>query len=332
MSRPTIYSLAAQLQLSPSTVSRAFSRPEKVRPEVRERILKAAAEVDYHPHAAARSLATGRTGLLGVLVPDITNPFFPPLLRSLRWMAASYGMEVMFIDSGEAVRSEERLVAQVRQQVDAFIMASPRSPVESLVAAAASTPVTFINRTHPGMSATYCDDDDALFAAVGHLSALGHPRIALVEGPQRSWSGQRRSAAVAAAAAELGVEIVSVGHFEATFDAGRASAPVVARSGARAALVFDDVMACGVIAGLAEMGFSVPGDFSLVGCDDVPFAAMLTPQLTTITVPVAQLGSTAVDLMWARLQDPQAAPQVVAHRSALTVRGTTSRWVDHRDR
>lgn len=324
MSRPTIYSLAAELQLSPSTVSRAFSRPEKVRPEVRERILKAAAEVDYHPHAAARSLATGRTGLVGVLVPDITNPFFPPLLHSLRWMATSYGMEVMFIDSGETVRSEERLVSQVRHQVDAFIMASPRSPVEALVAAAGSTPVTFINRTHPGFSATYCDDDDALFAATGHLSALGHSRIALVEGPERSWSGQRRAAAVVAAAAEIGVELVSAGHFQASFEGGRQSAPALARSGARAALVFDDVMACGVIAGLSEMGFIVPRDFSLIGCDDVPFAAMLTPQLTTITAPVAQMASTAVELMWAGLQEAAAARQVIPHRSSLTVRGTTA--------
>lgn len=323
MSRPTIYSIAKQLNLSPSTVSRAFSRPEKVRPEVRERVLKAAAQVAYHPHAAARNLATGRSGLVGVVFPDITNPFFPPLLQGLRRGSQLHSMELMFIDSGDEAGSEERIIGQVRNKVDAIIAASPRMELDALVEASARTPLVCINNAAPGVMSTYCDDDDALFAAVRHLAMLGHGSIALVEGPQESWIAQRRAASVRRATERIGVERVDIGAFPSSFEGGRQAAPAIARSDATAVLAFDDVTACGVIAGLAAMGLWVPRDISVIGCDDVPVASMLTPQLTTLSAPVAKLATSAVELMWSLLEGQEIAEPVIAHRSTLTVRGTT---------
>lgn len=324
MVRPTIYTIAEQVGVSASTVSRAFSRPEKVNREVRERILAVAASVGYEPSTSARRLATGRGNLLGVMLPDVTNPFFPPLLRVLRLAARSGGLEVMFIDSDETPTSEERLIAQVKHQVDGFIMASPRSGDDLLVEALGDTPAVCINRTVPGLAASYCDDDHSLFAAVGHLKMLGHTVLAMLEGPQNSWIARRRAGAIQAAATQLNVDLVSVGHFSPTFEGGVQAAPAVARSGASGVLSFDDVTAFGLIAGLDSMGLRVPRDLSLIGCDDVAFAAMVTPKLTTITAPVRQLGTTAVDLVLQRIREPEVLPAVVAIRSTFIVRGTTA--------
>lgn len=324
MTRPTIYTIASQLDISPSTVSRAFSRPEKVSAAVRERVLATAAALGYEPYAPARQLATGRNNLLGVLMQDVMNPFIPPLLRAIRVAARAHGVEVMFIDTDEAPTSEERLLRQVKNQVDAFIMASPRADAEVLLDAIGDTPAVCINRTIPGLAATYCDDDDALFAAVGHLKMLGHEHLALLEGPANSWVAQRRSAASRRAGDHLGVTLTSVGHYPATFEGGIQAAPALARSGATAVLAFDDVTACGLIAGLHAIGLRVPEDFSLVGCDDVALAAMVTPQLTTLTAPVQQMGATAVELVKTRIRKPGTSPTVIPIRSTFTVRGTTA--------
>jgi DNA-binding LacI/PurR family transcriptional regulator len=324
MTRPTIYTIAEHLGVSPSTVSRAFSRPEKVSPAVRERVMATAAALGYEPYTPARQLATGRNNLLGVLMQDVTNPFIPPLLRAIRVAARAQGIEVMFIDTDEAPTSEERLIRQVKNQVDAFIMASPRSDPEALLDAIGEKPAVCINRTLPGLPATYCDDDDALFAAVGHLKMLGHGHVALLEGPADSWVARRRSSASREASDHLGVKLTSIGHYPASFEGGSQAAPALARSGATAVLSFDDVTACGLIAGLHVIGLRVPADFSLIGCDDVALAAMVTPQLTTLTAPVQELGATAVELVNARIRKPGTPPLVVPIRSTLTVRGTTA--------
>lgn len=324
MIRPTIYTIAGQVGVSASTVSRAFSRPEKVNREVRERILAVAAAVGYEPSTSARRLATGRGNLLGVLLPDVTNPFFPPLLRALRVAARSEGFEIVFIDSDETPTSEERLIAQVKHQVDGFIMASPRSQDDFLVEALGDTPAVCINRTVPGLAAAYCDDDQSLFAAVSHLKMLGHTALAMIEGPENSWTARRRTDAIRAAATQLNVDLVSLGHFAPTFEGGVQAAPAAARSGASGILSFDDVTAFGLIAGLDSMGLAVPRDLSLIGCDDVVFAAMVTPKLTTITAPVRELGTAAVELVLQRIREPEVVPAVVAIRSTFIVRQTTA--------
>lgn len=323
--RPTIYSLAKQLQVSPSTVSRAFSDPTKVRRELRDRILSAAQQAGYRPHNAARTLSTGKSGLIGVLVPDVTNPFFPSLLAGLLKSARRREIELLFIDSAETSESEERLVSRIQGQVDAFILASPRSPVEELVRAIGNKPVVCINRIVSGITSTYVDDDDAILAAVGHLRMLQHARLALIGGPRNSWTAQRRTAAAVSATASMGIELVELGNFPATFDGGLQAAPVLARSGATAVLAFDDLIAFGVIAGLAAMGLTVPDDISVIGCDDVPFASMMTPSLTTIAAPVREITDAAVDLVFDLLEDSAREAAVVPLRSTLVVRGTTTR-------
>ena len=140
MQRATIYSIASTVGVSPSTVSRAFSRPEMVKSELRERIVTTARELGYSPNRAARGLATGRTGVIGMLVPDVENPFFPPLIRAVQGAARDKDAELLLIDSELSASAEQELVDRIRPQVDGLIIASPRLPSKELARGAARDP------------------------------------------------------------------------------------------------------------------------------------------------------------------------------------------------
>src|SRR5699024_4281604 len=144
MGRATIYSIAAELGISASTVSRAFSRPDLVRDSVRERILAAAEQIGYQPSRAARSVATGRTGLVGLLVPDITNPFMPPLVRSIEMAAAERQAGVLLVDARANGAVEAGLVVQLKAQVGGLIIVSPRSTAGALTGAVGATPAVVV--------------------------------------------------------------------------------------------------------------------------------------------------------------------------------------------
>lgn len=297
MARATIYSIANTLEVSPSTVSRAFSRPEMVKESVREQILTTARELGYTPNRAARGLATGRTGVIGMLVPDVENPFFPPLIRAVQHAAHEQDAELLLIDSELSVNAEQDLVARLRPQVDGLIIASARLPTARLREVLAGIPSVIVNRSVRSLPSVVCENTTALQEIADHLHEQGHRRVALLRGPAAAWAATRRASAVRSWAQDRGVDLVELGPFEAQFDDGRAAAAEVVRSGATAVFAFDDLMAAGVIAGLSDLGEAVPAARSIVGCDDVLLAQTMTPSLTTVTAPYAALGKAAVDLL-----------------------------------
>lgn len=297
MSKVTIYSIAAKLNISASTVSRAFSRPELVRSDVRDQILTLAAELGYQPNKTARRLVTGVTGAIGLFVPDITNPFMPPLVRAIQQAAVDRDASVLLVDAEEDSRAELGLITRIAEQVDGVIIASPRSASSVIKEAIGAKPAVLVNRVMDGIPSVVCDNTTALREAGQHLVELGHTTIALLRGPSASWAAQRRSEAVRNWARKTDVTLIELGPFDASFDGGRAGAEAVAASPATAVFAFDDLAACGVVAGLADHGLQVPRDRSVVGCDDVLLARVLTPRLTTITAPVDELGGTAVRML-----------------------------------
>lgn len=320
MKRATIYSIAQACGVSASTVSRAFGRPEVVNAEVRERILAKARELGYRTNKAARGLATGRTGMIGLLVPDITNPFFPPLLRSIQQAAAARDASVLLVDAEEAAAAELRLVERLKGQVDGLVVASPRSPLV-LKNAADELPAVVLNRRIRGVPAVICDNTRALKEAGRHLKELGHRKVALMRGPSASWAARQRAQAVRTWADQAKVELVDLGPFAASFDGGREAAAELLRTECTAAFAFDDLMACGVLAGLTEAGVRVPGYSSLVGCDDVLLARTVTPHLTTVTAPVSELGRAAVEMLYRHMAGE--AVDEVRLEGELVVRGST---------
>lgn len=322
MKRATIYSIAKECGVSASTVSRAFSRPEVVNPDVRELIHAKAAEVGYRPNRAARGLASGRTGTIGLLVHDITNPFCPPLVRAVQRAADEAESSVVLVDAHESSAAELRLIKQLKGQVDGLVIASPRSSA-ALSDAAEGLPTVVVNRRMRGFPSIVCDNTAALLEAGRHLEELGHRKVALMCGPSTSWAARQRAATVRAWAQGTRATLVELGSFAASFEGGREAADALVGSGATAAFAFDDLMACGVMGGLADAGIEVPGGCSVVGCDDVLLARAVTPQLTTITAPVDQLGRAAVDALGRCIAGERV--RDVRLEGTLTLRGSTAR-------
>lgn len=323
MKRVTIYAVAQACGVSASTVSRAMARPEVVNPQVRERILRTAEQMGHHINRAARGLATGRTGTIALLVPDITNPFFPPLVRSIQQAADRKGWSVLLLDTVESAATETDLLARLPSEVDGVLLASPRSAGSVLRSRADSVPTVLVNRTVPRMSAVLCDNSAALAAAGEHLMSLGHRNIALATGSAASWAAGERAKAVRRWAEATDVRLIDLGAFPATFAGGRDAGTAMVGTGASAAFAFDDLTACGMIAGMADADLAVPADVSLVGCDDVLLARATTPALTTVSAPFDELGSAAIDLLAEVIDDPAQRRRQIKLPGALRTRAST---------
>lgn len=314
--KATIYSIAQALGISASTVSRVFSRPDLVRREVRDLVKAKAEELNYQPNPVARGLITGRTGMVGLLIPDIENPFFAPVVRAVQRAASRHGWKLLLMDSERNPGTETDLVTQVRLQVDAFVLVSPRQKSATLVQAADGTPVVFVNRPVKPADRTgsvVVDNTAALHDAAEHLWALGHRRIALLRGPQRSWAAQERRKAVVAWAKQRGTELVELGPYEALFDGGVEAAAALAEHEVTGVLAFDDVMALGVINGLARRDVGVPDALSIVGCDDVLLARTASPMLSTIRAPNEAVGDAVAHVLTGLLEGQTPTKAVVLH-------------------
>lgn len=293
----TIHDVARRAQVSVSTVSRAFTMPELVRPATREQILRAADELGYRPNRAARGLITGKTGNLGIVVPDLQNPFFPSVVSGAQAQARQADYAVFLADSGEDPRLEAELIHAMTKQVDGVIVCSSRMDVNDLRRASESTTLVLLNRKNPGAPAVLMDSADGIRQAVEHLAALGHRRCAFLSGPRNSWSNKERRRGLRSASRLYGVEIVELGPFAPVFEAGLQAADIALASNVTAIIAFNDLMALGVLNRLNDRKISVPEDISVVGFDDIAMAGMCTPQLTTIEMPMQLGGRAAVDLL-----------------------------------
>ncbi len=294
----TLRDVARLAGVSPATASRALSAPDLVAPERREQVQRAARELGYRPNRAARELITGRTGNLCLVVPDLENPFFAAVAKGVQARARTLGHAVFVADAEEDPRMESELVAHLGGQVDGAILCSPRMADADLDRLAEDVPLVLVNREHGTLPSVVIDNADGVRQAVAHLHALGHRRLAYAGGPTDSWSDTRRRHGLRDVSHGLNdVEVVDLGHFAPVFAGGVAAADLVAASGATAVLAHNDLVALGILNRLQARGLRVPEDVSVVGYDDIPAATLVSPALTTVTVPLARLGRESVDLL-----------------------------------
>ena len=193
---PTIHDIAALCGVAASTVSRALSTPDRVNIRTRQRIEAAAAQLHYIPNSQAKALSSGRTGAVGVLVPDITNPFYFDLIRGTQLQLKAAGYTQLLVDTEESDEVEASTMEQLRKSADGIIVAASRLTDEALLAAAAKMPMVAINRDVPGVPAVLIDTPSATSQALDHLISLGHTRVAYIAGPadvpvQRHGGGPR---------------------------------------------------------------------------------------------------------------------------------------------
>jgi len=318
----TIRDVARASGVHISTVSRTFSAPHLVNPDTRSRVLASAEHLGYRPNRAARALITGRTHNIGLIVADIANPFFPPLIKAAESQARQRDYHIFVADTNEDAGTEEELVHALAKQVDGVLLCSPRMSNSLIEQLSREVPLVVVNRLITGLPAVVMDVAQGARLAIEHLTALGHRRLALVAGPRGSWTSReiRRSAAASARAADA--ELTVFGPNPPTEQGGMAVAEHVLRGGATAVLAYNDLMAIGLLEGLHALRVRIPEDISVVGIDDIALSRLTRPKLTTVATPTAAAGRAAVDMLLAHGDDRRTTAQVTL-QTELVIRDST---------
>jgi LacI family transcriptional regulator len=299
-----------------------------------ERVIEAAKRLGYRPNSIARGLATSRSYTIGSLVPDFTNPLFPPIARGIEDRLETAGYTPFVVNTDNDPERELLAVQAMRaRQVDGIISATARrehSHLDELLGAGLS--VVLVNRWLPDLavSSATADDTRGQRLAVEHLIALGHRRIGYLAAPLDYSTGHERHEAFHAALCDAGLkaepDLVMVGQALNEREGARLTAAMLGGGSEppTAIAAANDLLALGCLDVLAERGFDCPGDVSVTGFGDVPFAARFQPPLTTVRVPQYDIGAAAAELMLERLRNADGEPKHVRLEPALVVRGSTA--------
>lgn len=318
----TIRDVAQASGVHISTVSRTFSAPHLVNAETRSRVLATAESLGYRPNRAARALITGRTHNLGLIVADIANPFFPPMIKAAEGQARLRDHHIFVADTNEDALVEEDLVRALAKQVDGVLLCSPRMSNSLIEQLSREVPLVVVNRLVAGLPCVVMDVAQGARNAIEHLVGLGHRELALLGGPRGSWTNReiRKAAIAAARAADAMLTVISPN--PPTEEGGLSAAEQVVRSGATAVLAYNDLMAIGLIEGLDELGVKVPAAVSVVGIDDIASARRTRPKLTTVANPTSAAGRAAVDMLLQHGDDRRTTAQITL-QTELIVRDST---------
>ncbi|HTX81752.1 MAG TPA: LacI family DNA-binding transcriptional regulator [Streptosporangiaceae bacterium] len=334
----TLKDVAQRAGVHPATASRALNPETRllVSENTAGRVLVAAAELGYRPNAVARSLRTRRSHTVGVLIPDLNNPLFPPIVRGLadRLEADGYVALIGNTDGDDA--REQRVLEQMRaRHVDGYVLATAhlRNPLLA-DAVRAGVPVVLMNRIAEDYSfpSVSVDNERGVKLAVSHLTSLGHRAIACIAGPQDVSTGLARYRGFQAAMAGAGLEVppgrVAFARSFSIEEGYRCATEILAAdTGSRCTAVAagNDMLAVGCYLALDEAGLSCPADMSVVGFNDMPFIDMLRPPLTTVAFSHYQVGTEAAQLLLERLNGGADLVKVIYLAPELVVRGSTAR-------
>src|SRR5215218_7116842 len=331
----TLRDVARVAGVHPATVSRALNEETRalVNEETARRVLSAAEELGYQPNPIARGLKTNRSYTIGVLIPDLTNPLFPPILRGIEDHLETGGYTPLTANTDNDPERELLDSQTMRaRQVDGIIAATARRDHrlhDALLEAGIE--LVLVNRRQdelPVSSAT-ADDGMGMRLSVEHLVSLGHSRIAHLAGPLDYSTGLDRHDAfhhtMRAAGLEPDPELVLVAEAFTESEGARLCEQLVAAGRDFTVAAANDLLALGCYDVFAERGVRCPDDVSVVGFNDMPFAARFQPPLTTIQIPHYEIGKAAAELMLERLQDPDSAPRELRLEPTLVVRESTGR-------
>jgi len=281
-----------------------------------------ATELGYSPNPQARSLTSGRTQSLALLIPGATNPYFFDLIRGTQAEAKTRGYRHMLVDTEASAENEATALAELSRVVDGVVLTGSRLSDSRLLDVSQRIPLVVVNREIEGVQSVVVDTSAAVTQALNYLVSLGHTRTVFLAGPTGSWSSERRWEALERAAADLAVECVRIGPFT-DMQSGPAAADAALHHGATACLFFNDMLAIGALKRFAERGVAVPKDISVVGCDDIFGADFCHPPLTTLTAPIDQVARIATDMLLPRLLGLAQGRQREKVSAHLTVRQST---------
>ncbi len=324
-SKVTISDVARAAGVSAQTVSRTLNGKGEISPGTRRLVLDVIDRLGYRPSSIARSLATNRTLTLGLVVPDIANPFFPEVARGIEDAAWEAGYGVMLCNTLESLPREEAAIRSLEEKrVDGIIVCSARLPDEKLFELLRPhRAVVTINRNIPehigGMVAI--DDASGSAAAVKHLLSGGRRAIGFLAGPATSYSGRRRGEGIAQALAEAGLPPAEAEQCAPDVAGGYAAAMRTLNSNTNidSLICYNDLVAVGALQACAELGRAVPNDIAVIGFDDTLLAALVRPSLTTLRVSKYDLGTDAARMLLQRIGKQQTRREIL-HKPELIVR------------
>jgi LacI family repressor for deo operon, udp, cdd, tsx, nupC, and nupG len=304
----TMREVAERAGVALTTVSRAFSNPDKLSPDTLRRIADASAELQYTVNLSARSLRKRSSGMLLVLLPDIGNPFFSLVLKGIEEGAREGGRVLLIGDTGSDATLADAYAGQLDAgTVDGMILIDGRMPFAPGSPARARlmrAPVVALSE-HVDPAIPFVGiDNRAAGRDVAHLLAdLGHRRLGHIAGPAANSLTALRAQGFAEGARERGCDLLGTAAGDWSIGSGQAAAAEILSWPRRPTAIFaaNDEMAIGAIHALAAAGVSVPGEISVVGFDDIDFAAVGSPALTTVRQPRFAMGRAAVEAVTARI-------------------------------
>lgn len=327
---PTIHDVAARAGVSTATVSR-FLRGDKVRAAAA--VHAAVTELGYTPNAVAQSLKSGRTGTIGVVVPDVTNPFFAAVAKGLEQVCQGQSFRMLLANSDESAEREQEILADLVHRVDGVILApATEQDTAPLHLLEAGVPVVFLDRELAGgepFDAVLVDNVGGAYAAATHLAGLGHTRIATINGLVNTTPGRARREGFLKGLKEFGLELPAeyelAGGFREDTARQQALQLLALPNPPTAIFTGNNLMTVGLLKALQDMRVDVPGEVSIVGFDDLTLGSLLRPPLTCIDRPDVEQGALAMRLLLSRLtNEAPDAPRRIVLDTTLLVRESTA--------
>lgn len=336
----TLRDVAREADVSVSTVSRVFNEPDKVKDDTRIRVQHAVEALDYRPSRVARRLRleNGLAHMLGLVLPDIQNPFFADVARGVEDVAQENGYTVIVNNSDEDLARQKLCLETLRtESVDGVIVPPVRevdSDIEALVAS--GIPVVCVDRRMKTIAydTIVSDNVQGAYEAVSHLIAHGHRRIGLIGGiPWLSTSKERRGGyelALAEHGIELNAALIHEG--DSRQESGRSMAEQLLNLDDPPTAIFsgNNLMTLGALEAIHLRGRRIPEDISIVAYDDVPWALALNPPLTAVRQPGHEMGRRAAEMLLQRISEPNRSPTLVTLQPKLIVRKSVARVAGRR--
>jgi DNA-binding LacI/PurR family transcriptional regulator len=293
--------VAKRAGVSKATVSRVINGTARVVPETAKRVLKAIKDLDYYPDTNARTLGSGRSGLYGLIISDITNPYFPELVKAFEDIAIEHGQEVLISNTGyDPKRMERCVIRMLQRKVDGLaVMTSEFGEHLIEPISKRNIPTIFMDakKTVGNASVVNVDYTAGVNEALTHLVKLGHARLAFISGPLGLSSAQTRAEAFRAGLRAHGLKAEKrwIQEGDHRVDGGRAAMKRILAAGdtPTAVLASNDLTAIGAMDAIREHGLRIPEDVSVVGFDDIQLSAYTQPPLTTVHVPRGEIAATA---------------------------------------
>ena len=326
--RTTMHDVAQAAGVSLMTVSRVINNKDDVSKETRKRVMQVIEKLNYRPSSIARGLATQRTGALGVVVPDISNPFFASLVRSAEEEAYAKNYSV-FLGNTNEDRQRELAVLQLLEdnQVDGLILCSSRLDDETLFDILARFPtavLVFREKKDTNAGAITLDDAYSGQVAIEHLIKSGHRNIGLISGPPISLStfGRLVGYQNALQCADIPINEKWIWHCHPVVEAGQETAYDLLKNNPEVTALFchNDLIAVGALQACKELGLRVPDDIAIIGYDDIRLAALVSPALTTLHVPKSEIGTRAMQMLLEQIEVESAMPKEVHLQPTLIIR------------